>query len=629
MTLDDSTNISAKEHWQRAFQPRVQLYRALVEKHRGTPVPYDSLALVEAELRALQAQSALLHQCINALRPVSRLSTELLSLIFHYLSLLEPTVPAEPEVLEDREMRRKLAPTKTWIKVTHVCQTFRNCALGDRSLWRATTTAFGPEWMRLLAERGQASPQSVHVGFGASVLSDMKSLLQQAHAVQITSLPSNETVSALTSALSEVRSLRIHIPDAIHEENRRRLWKTYDTGGDTPHLTELHIHGLMEFDVSSLRIPSVLTSLYLDFYFGFEFHLNDLLDDIARLPHLECLTLRRFDLLSFQASRTITLSALRYLCLYSELLASSVHLFDALEFSPAVRVHISAQGPTILGEPSGYKHLKHALSQSVWADLHTLEVLRLPEDKSEMTREAQIIDEGLVFSAWRQDEPGYACVSGPTYDRRTQLRLGTTQDLRPKPDFCLHLTDYIEDCVGQDNALIKVLAFFNTAPELHTLSMRPGAMGDVKIPWADTLLQHPRLTAIRVDNEVHFDGIFEALYFGQEPLLVRELKTVSLPRFSPDTDGFWREHVNWANPTNKKKKSGERGALIANVLLQRAAAGVPLMNIYLDRSMLDRSHWLWEALARGGKDHPEFMKQAQQIFKPAELWDWEEWGKGL
>lgn len=624
---------SAEEYWQHAFQQRITFYDALVEQHRGATIPQDSLALVETELRAFQAQSAIFYKRVNALRPISRLSPELLSEIFHYLSLLEPAVPAEPEVLEDRETRRSLAPAKTWIKVTHVCSTFRQCALGDRSLWRATTTAFGPDWMRLLAERSQVPPLSVHIGTAAPVPPETRALLDRAQAVQVTRISDVDSFLKSRLALPEARSLRIHMTS----KDQSKLWDATDGPElDIPHLADLHVYGLPTFDLDQPCITSSLTSLYIGSGSEdiIEFHIRSILDTLAKLPRLERLTFSGCELWADSEINpsSIPTPSLKHLHVDSAGLTSAAQLFDALDLPADVSVHLTGDAPYVTSDEVAWNYIEHALCKPAWADLSTLELLGLPENEPEMVRHAQAKDEGaLVFSAWRLDEPGYVCISGqPTGDRCAQLRLGTTQNLRPKPDFHLHLNNYIGGR-GANNTLKRAMTYFRAATDLRTLSVRPGILTDIKLDWLDILTKYPHLTAIRVDDEADFTRILEALHFVQEPLLARELTTISLPRYQ-GWRLYWSEHINMTNPANKKKrKRGERGALLASVLLQRAAAGAPLANIYLHPSQLQMPQMqdILDAITKGAKGQSELVQNARKVFQPAKMWDWEDWGRGL
>lgn len=205
--------------------------------------------------------------------------------------------------------------------------------------------------------------------------------------------------------------------------------------------------------------------------------------------------------------------------------------------------------------------------------------------------------------------------------------LGTTQSLRPKPNFSLQLDKFFDQHNPHD-ILNKLISLFRVATELRTLSVRPGEMTAVELSWLDILTHHPRLKSIRVDDETDFDHLFEALYFVQEPLPVRELRTVSLPRYKFWMD-IWDEQVHWANPaTTNEAVVGERGALLASVLLRRAAAGAPFTSMYLDQSP-SQAHKLQLALARGGERHPGFLRMTQKIFKTVNVWKWEDWGRGL
>ncbi|VDB91807.1 unnamed protein product [Peniophora sp. CBMAI 1063] len=629
MLPEDSASV--KHYWEGAFQPRVQFYKALVENTRGTTTTQDTLAVIENELQALQAQSAQFYRCINALRPVSRLSPELLSIIFHYLSILEPAVPAEPNVLEDRASRRSLTPTKRWVKVTHVCSKFRQCALGDRSLWHTTTTAFGPEWMNLLTERCQVPPRCVHVGPRAPMLAQLRALLQSAHTVQITSLHSSDSLSRSKITLLDVRSLSVYLPN----RTRKHVWQTYEPVHHMPHLTDLQVHNVTGFEVASQYVSASLTSLYI----GSDVEpvpldAPDILDALARLSRLESLTLANCDLFADEdiRARSIAVPSLKFLFVRCETLVDVILLFDTLEFSPGVTVHLAGEAPIINGHLNHWTYLEHALSKPAWADLHTIELLGLPEDRPEMVRIPQHEDEGsLVFSAWREDEPAYVCITGqPTADRYAQLRLGSTQELRPKPNFNLQLTNYISER-KLDKALGNLVSSFRTATYMRTLSVRrAGPLVQTKMPWLEILTQYPHVSAIRVDREEDLNHLLETLYFVQEPLLARELRTISIaPAALSSKSYYWNRELNWTHPTSKnKKKRGERGVLLASFLLQRSAAGAPLSSIYFDPEHL-QSREMWSALDKGGRGHPNFVHEAKQVFKPMKLWNWEDWGSGF
>ena len=111
-----------------------------------------------------------------------------------------------------------------------------------------------------------------------------------------------------------------------------------------------------------------------------------------------------------------------------------------VRFCPYPFPHRSPPDSTVATEC--WSLLQQALSRSVWSDLKTLEFIALPTDMPEVLSPSNShVEQSLLISAWRADEPGYVCVDGkPTPDRHAQLKLGMTRDLRPKADLSLRLT---------------------------------------------------------------------------------------------------------------------------------------------------------------------------------------------
>ncbi|KZV70430.1 hypothetical protein PENSPDRAFT_752620 [Peniophora sp. CONT] len=615
----DSTRNDAEGYWSNAFSERVRLYDNLVERHRGLSTPEDTGTLVENELRALQTQLALFHRCLNSLRPVFRLPSEILLLILHHLSLLEPTVPAKPEILDDRESRRQRAPAKSWIKVTHVCFAFRQIALGDRSLWQATTTAFGSQWMKLLVERARVPPRSVHIGVKAPLLVDMKGLLRSANTVQITELPLGESLMQSTIELPEARSLRVH---GSHPSSR---WQHFQPLNDMPRLTDLYVYGVNDFDLKEPCIINSLTSLYVGSYTSIPHKLEDILDMLVRLESLESFTLAGFYFpgVSMLSTKHIRLSALKQLNLSGDTSINDLaKLLEALVLSPGVRVHLEAKVDMHWGtiDPQTRNALERALTRYAWVDLRTLEVSLLPDAQSEMSRADHGRDKlACLVSAWRDDEPGYVCVDGqPTPDRQAKLRLGLTQDLRPEPDFRLQFHGHW-DRHGPENDYMKAVGLFRNVAGLRTLSFRPECRAKTKQSWPEIFARHPHLTAIQTDVDCDFSNLLAALYFDQA-LPVRELKTLSFR--PPRPWGYWGTDVCWTSPASEHiQKRDVRGALLASLIQQRMEAGAPLENIYLELSTD-----LWGALEKGRESQPDFMRRAREIIKPVEYWSWKDWG---
>ncbi|KAI0038839.1 hypothetical protein FA95DRAFT_1613060 [Auriscalpium vulgare] len=86
----------------------------------------------------------------NSSRPVSRLPPEIFTHIFAYRAELD---------ISDRPVPLN----NSWIAVTHVCQHWRNIAVGCPSLWTNVTAQFGVSWFETMIARSNKMPLSVSV----------------------------------------------------------------------------------------------------------------------------------------------------------------------------------------------------------------------------------------------------------------------------------------------------------------------------------------------------------------------------------------------------------------------------------------------------------------------------------
>ena len=80
-----------------------------------------AISAVDKEVDAAKQHLHSLHARRNSLAPISLLPTEILARVFHFLALDEPPLSTERD--------------SGWMKTTHVCQHWRQVALGDSSLW--------------------------------------------------------------------------------------------------------------------------------------------------------------------------------------------------------------------------------------------------------------------------------------------------------------------------------------------------------------------------------------------------------------------------------------------------------------------------------------------------------------
>jgi hypothetical protein len=91
----------------------------------------------------------LLRSLCNALAPIALLPSEVLTRVFHFLSLEEPPCSGGQNL--------------AWIRVTHVCRFWRQVALGDLSLWaRISGVPTNTELISEMLARARNMPLDIH-----------------------------------------------------------------------------------------------------------------------------------------------------------------------------------------------------------------------------------------------------------------------------------------------------------------------------------------------------------------------------------------------------------------------------------------------------------------------------------
>lgn len=104
-----------------------------------------TLSAIDEEIDASKCLTRSLFSSRNALAPISSLPPELLARIFRFYALVEPPWSGV----------QKLG----WIRVTHVCQHWRQVALDDSSLWaRIVGVSPSTEWISEALVRARDAP---------------------------------------------------------------------------------------------------------------------------------------------------------------------------------------------------------------------------------------------------------------------------------------------------------------------------------------------------------------------------------------------------------------------------------------------------------------------------------------
>ncbi|KAI0316942.1 hypothetical protein OF83DRAFT_197467 [Amylostereum chailletii] len=147
------------------------------------------------------------HGLHNSLTPIGRLPAEILARIFRHVIDIYP-------------MR---SPDIGWIKVTHVCRSFRRAALDNSSLWSTIPFNIGNNWTRNFLDRSKNS--SLHV---QCWLRDRSPGEQRFPDV---------LAETLTSHMGRIRELWIHGP----EEAICQLFKSDSVVKNAPQLERLGV----------------------------------------------------------------------------------------------------------------------------------------------------------------------------------------------------------------------------------------------------------------------------------------------------------------------------------------------------------------------------------------------------
>ncbi|KAA1469458.1 hypothetical protein DENSPDRAFT_848903 [Dentipellis sp. KUC8613] len=156
---------SAAEFWRNTGAKRLRVICASEAgtNRRGDQQDTDSARKgLEAEFEAIGSMVSALRSHYNTLSYINRLPTEMLVRIFVALRHLEP--------LEDKIRFISKARLYTdgrnligWLKVTHVCQQWRQAALAYPRLWSDITFSLGPQWRDAMLSRSRAVPISMTI----------------------------------------------------------------------------------------------------------------------------------------------------------------------------------------------------------------------------------------------------------------------------------------------------------------------------------------------------------------------------------------------------------------------------------------------------------------------------------
>ncbi|VDC07089.1 unnamed protein product [Peniophora sp. CBMAI 1063] len=635
---------SVTAHWSRAYQPRVEFYRSILNnQHSSRKAPSEALRQMREESIIIKAQHALLHECHNALLPVSRLAPELLSHVFHFLAQDLPLVPDEAEKLDRaiymrrRERNANSHPLRrSWTKVLFVSRHFRRTALGDPSLWPTITTALGQEWMAKLIDFSGSSLVTFHLGarydgMKKATKAALLKTISRVRGLQITSDSKGLRALRLSSIeLPELHQIRFHM-EADEEDANTDSEDTVPTWDPTalaqvnaPALRKLSIHGFGDFPWASNLLQHHLTTLHIGIdlepsYDHVEFpSLRAMLSALSRLSSLTTLSLKRCKVKVIESALAVAcLPLLRTLrledCSYMLVAYTFAHLqvpqeaklyfsTDINRFNDRTSPHMAHN---LQMSQSFFRTLQEHLATPFWQDLRTVELMTMPEAYPEMYSTDDSVEKDdysdyddidkqcFVMNAWRQDDSRIVCADCERVPRRKKGYFDTPFDYvryeRPEPDLTISIYHGRESFKFAD----ECLRLFEHSPSVRTLSLRPDHKTWTLGGWPKSLDSFTNVSFLRVDGvlgQVILQRLYERGIASQgtggsgakPPQVLPRLKSLALLR-----DG---EHVRWRTRPDIPG-FGDRLQLLAAVWKLRAESGASLQEVALDERRCALSHF--------------------------------------
>ncbi|KAI0258744.1 hypothetical protein BC834DRAFT_695378 [Gloeopeniophorella convolvens] len=296
--------------------------------------PLDTArAAVAKDMDAISERIRSLKTRRNALLPVSSLPTEIISSIFFLLSVVDPVCVAS-----------KLG----WIKVTHVCQAWRNVALDSPLLWRRIDGLIGRQWAYEMLGRAKDLPLALTIPYDfMRFVADPELLARTFELTLDAFLFSFSLGEILESPAPILESFWLSQTEGrLHSGELLLSTTLFDD--NAPKLREIHLSNFV-LPWTCLKSNS-LTVLDVDTTSGKEEHLfplSDLLVALKNCPQLEYLKLHNClpyrDVPPRDGPAIVHLSRLQHLMLAGET-ACVAGLFQALCIPHTSTLSLSCKG---------------------------------------------------------------------------------------------------------------------------------------------------------------------------------------------------------------------------------------------------------------------------------------------
>ncbi|KAI0051940.1 hypothetical protein FA95DRAFT_1592984 [Auriscalpium vulgare] len=262
--------------------------------HAQLQVKEDTIEEAKREVReALAVGDGAMNSALCALRqhnsllPIARLAPELLRAIFTFCSEVD-WIGYRPKFHAG------------WLTVTHVCERWRDVALGHSGLWAANiSSSLGPTWTDAFVQRAQKVPLTLHV-YGP--LEDWRLRFLANNMPRTACLkvdfPAKHHPGAFSTDAPLLTTLKMDVTDTATHMDREVLSDNF-LGGHAPMLRKLYItSNCVAMPWMTLSIFASITSLHLFSIYepgvhSFDQFLDDLLDGVEGMRELERLKISR------------------------------------------------------------------------------------------------------------------------------------------------------------------------------------------------------------------------------------------------------------------------------------------------------------------------------------------------
>ncbi|VDC01516.1 unnamed protein product [Peniophora sp. CBMAI 1063] len=553
-----------------AIHARVGVYDAVTHSAARLEPRSERRAHLDDELVAVDTALAELRRRRNLLSPASACPPEVLSSIFRFLSELEPNHYPDPKDFVG-VVKGELPPRMGWMKVVHVCCSWRRAAHADAGLWTTVTTSLGMRWADEMVRLSRGVPIHLDLRVAKNPQKNARLLcLLRKSAPRVSSLcilydcarASWDAPQDSHPTVPRLESLRIY---------SRRPHPSLSSIFDDlpPNLQKLYIHNAFPpWHLMTQRVTEL--TLIVDVDDGSWFHARDFVDLLCRLSNLALLCIKNYntefegdseegnpehhDQVVAQCPKLISVT------LHCEYIAGSLYIFNHLATHAEAQISLAGlhqynevhQTAALarFAECTATNPLCTTMQTVGW---HSYGVSHWPTPKED-GRMDTVYERTLTLSAWRADRHEY--LISEYYGYRAP----------PAPNFKLTLGFFAVP--RPINSIEEILPWPQPFPATRNFSLQMTERFRLSVySWPDMFSSFPRLQWLRVDRQLaeSFLRRFGKEYSDDVPRTVKTLALLGVSGWgTADQDGDDTKDHRLANFWRNARESG--GALSKVVL---------------------------------------------------------------